>query len=1086
MGWTLLAAISASYVAVLFAIALWGDRASARGSRWLGYPVATGILLSLTVAIYTTSWSFYGSVGQAARTGWGFLPIYIAPIALLTLGRPVLTRMIEAADAQGATSVADFMAGRYGMRQPIAALVTVGGLAAVLPYIALQLRAVANSFERLSGTRDIAAPSGIGGLAQDTALWLALAMALLIVMFGVRHVHRNERHRGLMIAVAFDSVVKLVAFLAVAGYIVAGQHGAWPLALVRAYDALPPLPRIDPAQWSADMLIASLSFLCLPQLFHILAVERSKPGDIVWAGRLFPLYLVLLSVMMLPVAAAGFARFGGAAAGDSFMIAIPLASGQPVVAVLAYLGGLSAATGMVIVATVALATMLCNHLVVPVILRGGALPGQDVSALLLRVRRAAVVAILLLAYAMHRLIPDYHLTQTGLVSFVGVAQFGPALIAGLYWKQASAGGAAAGIAAGLAIWAWLLIAPADWRPLAGANPIPLATLASLGANVALLLLVSAIVGDEGAVPRPMRVIAPDDLHALAARFVGPDLARAAFSVPASPVLLAERTRTLLAGAIGISSARIVMAAAGHDAALGRTDARALLDEASEALRINHRLLRTVLDTMPQGICVFDADRCVIGWNTTFLRLLDMPDGLVRVGLSLSDLLDHNFARGRYAGSDPRLLLAPDAFEAERWPYVYERERPDGTVIEIAFDRLPDGGMISTYSDVTERHHAAAALLHANEALEERVQERTRALERVTAAAQAANLGKTRFLAAAGHDLLQPIHAARLFVATVEATPALPAAALRAAADAAAAIRSTEAMVAGLSDLSAIDTGGIVPEPVPLPLDALLEPLGREIAVLAADRGVTLTVCRSDLTTVSDPALLRRIVQNYLVNAIRHGRARRVLLRCRARGATIEVQVWDDGDGICLERRDAIFEPFNRSDRSEGMGLGLAIVQRISRLLAHPVGVRSSTGRGACFFIRVPRVAVPGVLSPADPPADVFADPARSLRVLCIDDDLRVQAAITGLLHAWGHLVDQAAAATPPDVMILDYHLDDGLTGVALHDRLVTLWGRPVPTLLVTADRSPVPAAEAARRGIALLAKPVEPSRLRAFLDGIGP
>ncbi|WP_267347073.1 PAS-domain containing protein [Sphingomonas sp. GM_Shp_2] len=1089
MSWKLLATISATYVAILFAIAWWGDRASARESRWLLHPVTAGILLSLTIAIYNTSWSFYGSVGQAARTGWGFMPIYVAPLLLLTVARPVLSRMIEAADAQGATSVADFLAGRYGTRQSIAALVTVGALAAVLPYIALQLKAVAGSFERLSG---IGAPSrsGPAGLVQDTAFWLALAMALLIVVFGVRHAHRTERHRGLMIAVAFDSIVKLAAFLIVACAVVANAFGSGPAGLVRAYAALPPLPPPDAAAWVGDTLIAGLSFLCLPQIFHVLAVERARPGDLARAGWLFPLYLALLSIMMLPVAAAGVAAFGDTGAADSFMIALPLRAGRPALAVIAYVGGLSAATGMVIVATVALATMLCNDVIVPLILRGsrnaggGAVAGQDVSSLLIRVRRIAVVAVLLLAYAMHRLIADYHLTQTGLVSFVGVAQFGPAMLAGLYWRRASSAGAVAGIAAGLTMWAWLLLLPPDWRPVVGGtNPIAAATFASLGINTALLALVSIAVpaAPDGA-PASGRRMKAEDLRALAARFVGADLAET--SLAGSTALLADRTRALLAGAIGISSARIVMAAAGHEGALVRHDARAILDEASEALAINHHLLRTVLDTIPQGICIFDANRCVLGWNATFLRLLDLPDGLVRVGLPLADLLHHNLSRARYAGSDPRLLLAPDAFEAERWPYVYERERPDGTVIEIAFDRLPDGGMVSTYSDVTERHHAAGALRRANEALEERVRERTQALESATAAAEAANLGKTRFLAAAGHDLLQPIHAARLFIATIESTSALPAPALRAAADAAAAIRSTETMIAGLSDLSAIDTGGIVPDPRLLSLDALLLPLVREIGALAEERGVSLGYRPSGLATMSDPALLRRIVQNYLVNALRHADAGRVILRCRARGASVDIQVWDDGHGIDPNRRAAIFEPFCRGERSEGMGLGLAIVQRMSRLLSHQVGVMSLPGRFACFFVRVPRLPLATQITEPTPAEKALDRAGRSLRLLCIDDDDRVQAALAGLCTAWGHRAEQVPSREPPDAIILDYHLKDGLTGIDLYDRLCALWGRHVPTLLVTADRSPGPAKRAAQRGINLLAKPIDTVRLREFVDGL--
>jgi Na+/proline symporter/signal transduction histidine kinase len=1093
----MLAAISAIYVASLFGVAWLGDKATARGARFFDRPAVSGVIYCLTLAVYNTSWSFYGSVGRAARTGWGYLPIYLAPVLILTVGRPLLRRIVAAADRQGATSIADFLAARYGARQSVAALVTIGSLAAVLPYIALQLKAVAGSFERLqAGSRGVyGAPASIG-VIQDTAFWVTVAMAMFIVMFGVRHSHRSERHRGLMIAVAFDSIVKLVAFLAVATEIISEVFGPGLSGVARAFASLPPalvVPDVLQPLWLSNTLIAALSFLCLPHMFHVMAVERNRTGDLAWGGRLFPLYLVLLSLLMLPVAAAGITVLGSSAQGDGFMIALPLAAGRPSVAVLAYIGGLSAATGMVIVATVALATMLCNDVIMPVVLQAGRtdarLRDADVSALLITVRRIAVGAILLLAYAMHRATADYRLTETGLVSFVGVAQFGPALIAGLYWRRANAAGAVAGIAVGLAIWAWLLLGPISFRPVIGSDPISITTLASLAANIALFWLVSITATQEPgtkSVADSAEPLSGAELRALAVRFVGTDAANTAFArvssarFEESPHTLAELTRNLLAGAIGSSSARVVMAAAGDRAALGNADARTILDQASEALRINHRLLRTVLDTIPQGICIFDAEQRIVAWNITFLRLLDIPSGIVCVGLPLADLLIFNLSRARYVGSDPRLLLAPNAFEAEQWPYVYERERPDGTVIEIAFDRLPDGGLVSTYSDVTERHRTAAALRVTNDELEVRVRERTEALARATAAAEAANLAKTRFLAAAGHDLLQPINAARLFLATVEHQAKLGKAAVAAVASAATAIHSTEAMIHGLSELSALDTGGMQAAITSIDLPSLLGSLASEMNVIAGEANVVLDVSVHPATVCGDPALLRRIVQNYLVNALRHAGAKRVLLRSRARGPCVEIQVWDDGCGIPRSMRTAIFDEFHRGGRPSGagMGLGLAIVRRIGAMLGHTTGVFSRLNRGSCFYVRVPVSARNGI---AVPEHAVSRGELRALRVLCVDDNSQVLAALSGLLTQWGQVVEIQPGAVPPQAMVLDYHLEDGLTGVDLFDRLSALWGRQVPTLLATADRSTEVREQAAARGIGIVHKPIHPDALRAFL-----
>lgn len=1084
-----LAAIGAFYVALLFAVAWSGDRLAERRPGLFDRPLVSGLIFCLGIAVYNTSWSFHGSVGRAAETGWGFLPIYLAPVLILTLGRPLLRRMLALADAQGATSISDFIAGRYGASQRLAAVVTVGSLIGVLPYIALQLQAVGASFDMLR------AGGSATGASLATSFWIAAAMAVFIIVFGVRHSHRSGRHRGLMIAVAFDSLVKLAAFLGVAAFIIlrAAPDGLDLSGLAAAL----PAPDLSQPLWLTNTLIAALSFLCLPQLFHILAVERNRPSDLKIGAIGFPLYLLALALPMLPVALVGTTLFGGTTEGDGFMLLIPMRTGAPEVAVLAFVGGLSAATGMVIVATVSLATMLCNDVVMPVLLRtrafGQRLREADVPALLIAIRRLMVALVLLLAFAMQTRIANYRLSEMGFVSFVAVAQFGPALIAGLFLARATAGGAIAGVAAGFTVWAWLLLAPAVWRPPVWLDPISDATLFSLALNTLVFCLVSLRDAGALAVPRPVTPLSEDALRAIAMRFVGAEAADLAFArlnerqgPRPKPGEVVAFTRDLLAGAIGASSARVVMAAAANSGTLSGPEARAILDDASDALRVNHGLLRTVLDTIPQGICIFDEGRTVEAWNARFLQHLDLPDGLVRAGLPLADLLAHNLARGHYTGKDPRRLLAPDRIGRADWPYVYERERADGAVIEIAFDRLPNGGLVSTYSDVTERHRAAAALRQANERLETRVRERTLALEQASLRAEEANRGKTRFLAAAGHDLLQPLNAARLFVAALEHQ--LQAGegqrALSSAANAAAALRSSEVLVHGLMDISAFDTGIVQTSVAAFRLDTILKPLFLELSVLAETAGIALSFDGEDAGVRSDPVLLRRIVQNYLTNALRHAEARRVHLRCRRRGGTVEIQVWDDGRGIEPAHREVIFEEFNRGSGSGGggTGLGLAIVRRTGALLGHETGLRSRLGGGSCFFVRVPAAAD----APVPARAPVFAAAAEAkLRVLCIDDDPRVVEAMSALLRQWGQQVETEPGQPPPEALIVDYHLEGGMTGLDLADRLAALWGRSVPTLLVTADRSHQVRAAAASRGVLLAHKPVPPEALRAFLASAG-
>ena len=1157
-GWLVLV-ISAAYVAALFLLAWWGERrAQDRG------PMAGALVYCLTLAVYNTSWSFYGSVGRAATSGLDFLTIYVGPTLVLLLGRPLLGRVIALAKAQNATSIADFIAARYGKSQALAALVTLTALLGVLPYIALQLKAVGTSFDLLAG------PPGPGARLpfwQDSAFATAAAMALFAIVFGVRHIHASEHHRGLMLAIAFESLVKLAAFLAVALLITFGiADGPRGLAARLAADpALNEVLAFDLARpaWLSNTLIAAIAFLCLPQAFHVAVVENQKPQHVRTAAWLYPAYLLAFSLFMPPIALAGRSLLGPAVNPDTYMIALPLAGGVPSAALLAFIGGLSAATGMVIVATVALSTMLCNDVIMPLALRwplgGRQGPAWPVAAALLKVRRVAVVAILLFAYLMHRLVDQaYPLTLIGLVSFVAVAQFGPAFFGGLLWRRANHAGAVCGILVGFAFWAYTLLLPSiaplwpaadalvhagPWaiawlRPqalfgLTGLDPISQATLWSLGGNGLVFVLLSLLRGQSAAersqaalftsAPAGAMVAAPqgravmrfDDLRLTAARFVGAERASAAFEsylagrragqgprLDASGLVDLDSVRfteNLVAGAIGGASARVVMASSLESRSLSRRAAMAMLDEASQALHFNRKLLEGALESIPQGICVFDAELRITAWNGRFLQRLGLPGDVIRVGFSLAELVDFNRGRGEYDADDLKALLVNRDLAAQTWPYVYERQRPDGTVLEIVYDRMAAGGYVSTYTDVTERHQAAAALRRANEDLEERVRERTQALEQAKAAADEANAGKTRFLAAASHDLLQPLNAARLFLAALDEKLAVAGASApeqrSLAANAATALRSTEELLDALLDISAYDAGAVQAEVAPFAIADLFARLELEFSALAQRRGLTLRVVPSRLAVRSDAALLRRILQNLLSNAIRYTPSGRVLLGCRRRGAMLCLEVWDTGIGIAPERQAEIFGEFvqlqPRDGGEKGAGLGLAIVERIARLLGHPIELGSRPGRGSCFAVSLPLAPHPVPVPVGEEGAVSPAFAAQALTVLCVDDDETILAGLAALLGSWGHRAVIAASPAAAlaldahaDALIVDHHLGEGPTGLDLAQTLYAKAKGGLPVLVATADRGEAVRRAVRERGFEMLYKPVKPAALRRFLNGV--
>jgi PAS domain S-box-containing protein len=1149
----LVVTIALAYIGLLFVIAWHGDRRAGRppGARRRRSP----ILYALSLGVYCSSWTFYGSVGSAAAAGFDFLPIYIGPILVIGLGWPVLAKMVIVAKEQNTVSIADFIASRYGKSQAVAALVTIVAVIGVTPYIGLQLKAVASSYDALTagGVHPASFWSG-------TALFVAAFMAAFAILFGVRDITASEHHPGLMSAIAFESVVKLVAFLAV-GAIITFVLSPGPramLAQATADPALAQLFQIDlgrPVWWSMTLLSA-LAILCLPRQFHAAVVENTDAADIPVAAWMFPLYLVAINVFVLPVAIAGriyFANHGPHA--DTFMVSLPLAFGAESLGLLAFIGGLSAATAMVIVSTVALSTMVCNDVVMPLLLKLSSHRGQrpsDRVNLLLGTRRGAVVAILLLANGYNVVVgAAYPLASIGLVSFVAVAQFGPAMLGGLFWRRGNRIGALAGIGAGFVLWIYTLFLPSfveggflapslladgpwgvGWlRPqallgLSGLDPLTHAVVWSLGANLLLYVVLSLATEATGierrqattfveAVPQvsygsaiPLKgQTTVGDLRALAETYLGAERALEAFrryvgqpqlsGSGFKTALLARAdlgsvrfTERLLAGAIGAASARVVVAGSLQRKLLSRVDVMAVLDNASQAIRFNHELLRATLENVSQGICVFDSTLRLASWNRRFLELNALTSDSVRVGTSLAELASFNAARDQSGANDQMTTLLERRRDSARTagPDVYERRRPDGGVLEIATNPMPDGGFVATFTDVTERHNAAAALRDANESLERRVAERTTALSAAKAEAEQANLTKTRFLASASHDLLQPLHAARLF------TSALSDKRRDLLVDKIdASLRSVETLLGALLDVSKLDGGAVRPGLTAFRIDAVLAALAEEFDAIARERGLSFKMVRSQAGVQSDPALLRRILQNFLSNAIRYTRRGGILVGCRRRGTMLRIEVWDTGIGIPEKNFGDIFREFHRLETREpdvekGLGLGLAIVERIATMLDHPIAVRSWLRRGSCFSVSVPLAET----VPISPPAPVLKRKHgfSGALVVCVDNDITILEGMQALLGGWQCDVVGAANVAEalaligertPDAFIVDYHLDGDLTGLAVLDEFSTRFGRAIPGIVITADHTEAARHAIEDRGHKLLYKPVRPAALRALL-----
>ena len=1096
------------WLGLLFGVALWGERrGSVLAGRWHW-------VYALSLAVYCTSWTFYGTVTQAARSGWPIPPTFVGTILLYLFGFGLLVRLAQVSREVNATSLADLIATRLGKSAPLAAAVTAVAVLGMLPYIALQLKAVAMSYGLLSRASDLSPPPW-----QDSALYAALALALFAMLFGTRRASATEHNRGLVLAMAFESLLKLGAMLAV------GLFVAFDLPVFTPGE----LASADSTGFAPLVLLGALAMFTLPHQFHVGVVECRDRRHLGTARWLFPLYMVLIALPILPLAEAGQALLAPQGVpSDLFVLALPLSQGRDGIALLAFLGGLSAAVGMVILASLSLSVMIGNHWLAPLLVRGRWLRGSegDLQATVLWQRRAAIAALLLLAWLYSRgLIGNDALADIGAVSFSALATLAPALGFAIWRPNTPPSAVLIGLLAAVAVWVWALLLPSladaglvvsDWLEPGPFGLAMLAPDALFGlrdwSRLARALVASLLVGAgvtwllawqrSGRSPSATRMVSTalsdESLTALARRFLAPARVAEALSATTTEAKVQAVEREL-AGVLGAASARLLLEAARRRDGEDLETVVDLVGQTSQALRFNQRLLEAALENMSQGISVVDAELRLVAWNRRYAELFGFPDAVLTVGRPIAELVAWAIARG-HAGpvQDAGAMLARRlAHMRAGTPHLSERRFAtaggESLVVEIRGNPMPGGGFVATFTDVTDFRRAETELKRVAESLEQRVAERTAELAQASADAERANRAKSRLLAAVSHDLAQPLHAAKLFAHALRTQlDGEPAGALDRVI---AALASSETLLDDLLDLSRLEAGGLKPEPSPFDLGALLAGLASEFGVLAAERGLRLRAVPTRSWVRSDGNLLRRVLQNFLSNAIGHTVRGRVLFGCRRCGDRVRVEVWDSGPGIAEQERLAIFDEFRRGSgvRGQGLGLGLAIARRTADLLGHPLALRSWPGRGSVFSVELP-------CCPAEPVASVRVpepvDAEHGLRVLVLDNDPAVLAATRALLAAWGYPVACAgdieeavrvANTFRPDLAILDYrlgeHPDDPRTGLVAWQRLRQA-DPDIQALLISADRSEAVRAAVAATGLPMLHKPLKPLALRSWLERI--
>ena len=1110
--WTV-GSIVAVYLGLLFLLAFWGERKLRDNQQ---HPV----LYSLGLGVHCTSWAFFGTTTQATQYGWAMVPTYAGIMLAMAFAFPVILKISRLCQQHNVSSLPDFIGLRYRHSHLLAALITLLCFIGVIPYIALQLDAITETINLL--TPDTQNSSNTVGF------YVAALMALFAILFGTRTLNLTDKHPGLLVTIAAESAIKLLA-LCIVGLFVCYSLFDGVLDLVAQASQHPQGQKVlhaDSAPWVyiSHVLLGICSLFVLPRQFHMNFVELNGEGELRTARWLLPLYLLGMSAFVLPIALAGSMLLASDVKTDTYVMVLPLMADNLPVAIIAFVGGLSAITSMVIVATLALGIMIANNLVMPLWLkarlRQDPEPAMKASGLL-SIRRLTVLVVLSVAYWYHlNVSQSAPLFKSGIIAIALIAQSFPILLFGLYWRRSTQQAAQCALLAGFCCWIMWLLYPSIvssyyFNPPPSDAELGLGFVYSLTINCIVFVLVALVTyrkdsrgehkDSEEAIARQTLAVRVNDLLALTQRVLDQHTQRELVSQLSVGVhqhsqgyashALLERVEKLLAAQVGSPSARILLGAIADTGQDSMTELVEWVEEASLSFQFNHEVLQSSVQHIEQGISVLDDKLCLLAWNDRYVEMFRYPRGFLKTGMPIESLLTYNAERGLLGdGSNVKNEINKRIeFMRDGSRYKYLRKQPDGKVIELNGSPLPGGGYVTTYSDITEYIAIQEALEQTKQELEARVSQRTEELQQAKQDADRANESKTKFLAAAGHDLMQPFNAATLYASMLaQKTAATELSGL--SEGVVNSLNSAETLLSMLLDMTRLESGKLTPQFSQFCLDEVLAPLVNEFAVISQQQSLRLRYVKTGLIVRSDKRLLRRIAQNLLSNAIRYTASGGVLVGARrVNNDQVALCVYDTGPGIPADQQANIFAEFHQlsSDQeNQGLGLGLTIVERMSALLEHPVDLHSTMDKGTVFSVILPRceraLSSVGKTTSTTHPSSTLLD---QTSILLLENDIQIVHAMVLLLEEWGANVfsaatkDQALAVctSPPDFIIADYHLDHGQTGIEVVSALREQWQRCVPGILITANRSEGIREQAQQNDLLYLPKPVKPAALKRLI-----
>jgi Na+/proline symporter/signal transduction histidine kinase len=1128
-----LAVLSVSYIGLLFLIAYLGNKYRHKIVR-----KAQGIIYALTLGVYCTSWSFLGTTGQASTNFLSHIPIYLGPILLFVFAWPFIQRIIRVSLKLNLTSLADLLASRYGKSHNLAIMVTIVALVGTMPYIALQLKAIVYSFQQLQAEQSL--------VTWRFGLISSLVLACFTVIFGIRHIDVTERHPGVMLAIAFESLVKIVAFLAVGIFVTFFVFDS-PMDIWTKSAASTQLEQQlnfpNMMSMLAMLVIVMAAFLSLPRQFQVMVVELKNPKDTKLSRTIFPLYLLVFAIFAAPLGIAGQMLLGNSVPSDAYVLFLPWHQQQIWLTLFAFLGAISAASSMVIISSIALSTMLSNEIVFPYIFRSGKAKNTDFDQFrvrLLNIRKALVFLVILLGYGVFLMTSPDTLSSLGEIAFGAFAQLTPALIAAFYWRRASLTGVYAGILIGFLLWFILNFIPQFGlyeQPFTGGvlSANSTVTLLSLAVNIFVMWALSKISRQnvqervqaslflEWQAPTPLsaqkkRNADERDLEVLVSRFVGEGKAKISFKQFQQSIIkkeitqadynqqLLQHTENTLASVMGASSARLVLSSAldGRDIAL---DEIAVLveDASSQQRKFSQNLLQSAIENASEGISIVDNELKLVAWNKKYIDLFAYPKELIYKGCPIKHLIHYNVSRGLCGeGEINQQVTRRLEFLRNGSPHSSERQHPDGQVIRIQGNPLPGGGFVMLFSDITAYKEAEKVLKDTNVDLEAIINERTKKLEKTNddlaiarEKAEQAHIKKSLYLKACSHDLMQPLEAARLFTSALSSQGGLTESQSRQVKNIDHSLKVANDLLADLGEIARIESGNIKAHFSSFSVNDLFNDLAQEFSAAAVEYQVDFRIRASSAWINSDRNLLRRILQNLIGNAFRYASPGKVLLGARIVDNEVNIQVLDNGPGIPVEKQEVVFEQFtqlesNAKHAGRGLGLGLNITQNLALLLGHPLTLKSKVQQGCKFSLAITKANPNFKITIEKPLVKVGL---KDVTVMCIDNDPDVLNGMVELLSAWQCNVLSADSfeqakeqfllhPNEVEILLVDYQLNNNQDGLTLIKTLRESSNLYIPAILITATTDSDIEEKAQQADVGFMRKLVKPAALRAMMSAM--